>query len=109
MRKNLPEPVKTVDNNVAQSIFRIIDCYLSPYNETEIKKVTKEELNNLEAMINQLFFFGLVWAVGVTTTLDGRIKFDKWVRENVLDKLGFEFPADRLVYDYKFNIETKEW
>ena len=60
-------------------------------------------------MLNQLFFFGLVWAVGVTTTLDGRIKFDKWIRDNVLSNLGFEFPAERLVYDYKFNVETKEW
>jgi dynein heavy chain len=109
MRKNLPEPVKTVDNNVAQSIFRIIDCFFSPYVENEIKKISKEELNNLDSMINQLFFFGLTWAVGVTTTLDGRIKFDKWIRENVLSKLGFDFPADRLVYDYKFNTETKEW
>jgi dynein heavy chain len=109
MRKNLPEPVRTVDNNVAQSVFRIIDCYFSPYVETEIKKITKEELANLDVMINQLFFFGLVWAIGVTTTLDGRIKFDKWVRDNVLSKLGFEFPQERLVYDYKFNIEDKSW
>jgi len=50
-----------------------------------------------------------VWAVGVTTTLEGRIKFDKWIRENVLSKLGFDFPADKLVYDYKFNVDTKEW
>lgn len=48
MRKNLPEPVKTVDNNIAQSVMRIIDCYLSPYVETEIKKITKEEIQNLE-------------------------------------------------------------
>lgn len=84
MRKNLFEPVKTVDNNICQSIFRIIDCYLAPYNETEIKKITNDELKILDSMINQLFFFGLVWAVGVTTTLEGRIKFDKWIRENVL-------------------------
>jgi dynein heavy chain len=51
-RKNLPEPVKTVDNNIAQSIFRIIDCYFSAYNETEIKKITKEELANLDSMLN---------------------------------------------------------
>ncbi len=50
-----------------------------------------------------------MWAVGCTTTLDGRLKFDKWVRENVLGKLGFEFPAEKLVYDYKFSVETKDW
>ena len=109
MRKYLFEPVKTVDNNVCQSIFRIIDCYFSSYMENEIKKISKEELNNLESMINQLFFFALVWSIGVTTTLEGRIKFDKWIRENVISKIGLEFPADRLVYDYKFNVETKEW
>jgi dynein heavy chain len=52
MRKFLFEPVKTVDNNVCQSIFRIIDCYFSTYVENEIKKISKEELNNLESMIN---------------------------------------------------------
>ena len=60
-------------------------------------------------MINQLFFFAFVWSVGVTTTLEGRMKFDKWVREKVLATLGFEFPADKLVFDYKFNVESKEW
>ena len=52
LRKNLPEPVKTVDNNIAQSIFRIIDCYFSPYVENEIKKINKEEIMNLDSMIN---------------------------------------------------------
>lgn len=63
---------------------RIIDCYFGTFVESEIKKITKEEIANLDSMINQLFFFAYVWAVGVTTTLEGRIKFDKWVRENVL-------------------------
>lgn len=109
MRKNLPEPVKTVDNNVCQSIFRIMDCFFAPYMETEIKKITNDELKILDGMLNQIFFFGLVWAVGVTTTLEGRIKFDKWVKDNVLKNLSFEFPAERLVYDYKFVIDTKDW
>jgi dynein heavy chain, axonemal len=52
MRKNLFEPVKTVDNNICQSIFRIIDCYFAPYNETEIKKITNDELKILDSMIN---------------------------------------------------------
>jgi dynein heavy chain len=109
LRKFLSEPVKTVDNNISQSIMRIINCYFKPYNETEIKKITKEELSNLDMMINELFFFAFVWAVGVTTNLDGRMKFDKWVRDNVLSKLGIDFPVEKLVYDYQFNVETKEW
>lgn len=66
---------------------RILDCYFSPYIETEIKKITKEEIMNLDLMINQLFLFSFIWSVGVTTTLEGRMKFDKWTRENVISKL----------------------
>lgn len=60
-------------------------------------------------MINQLFFFAFVWSVGVTTTLDGRIKFDKWVRETLLAPLGFTFPQEKLAYDYWFDVEKKDW
>ena len=88
---------------------RIIDCYLSGYVENELKRITKEEIQNLDSIITQLFFFAYVWAIGVTTTLEGRLKFDKYVREQVLPKVGIEFPAEKLIYDYKFDVETKEW
>jgi dynein heavy chain len=42
VRKNCPELVKTVDNNLAQSCMRIMDCFFSAYIEDEVKKVTKE-------------------------------------------------------------------
>jgi len=60
-------------------------------------------------MIYQIFFFAFVWSVGVTTTLEGRMKFDKWVRDAVLKPLGFEFPGEKLIYDYKFDVEKKDW
>jgi hypothetical protein len=62
---------------------RILDCYFSPYIETEIKKITKEEILNLESIIPQLFVFAMIWSIGTTTTLEGRIKFDKWFREKL--------------------------
>jgi dynein heavy chain len=31
LRKNMHEPVKTMDNNVAQSCMRIISCFMTPY------------------------------------------------------------------------------
>lgn len=51
LRKNLPEPVKTVDNNIAQSSMRILETYFANYIETEIKKISKDEIQNLESMI----------------------------------------------------------
>ena len=48
MRKNCVEPVVTVDNNVAQSLMRILDCFFAPYVETESRRVTAEDVEDLE-------------------------------------------------------------
>jgi dynein heavy chain len=47
MRKQCIEPVTTVDNNICQSSFRILDCTFAYYVDTEIKKITPEELDQL--------------------------------------------------------------
>jgi dynein heavy chain len=52
VRKFLPEPVKTVDNNIAMSSMRIMDCYFVNYIETEIKRISKDDIINLESMIS---------------------------------------------------------
>ena len=48
MRKNCPEPVPTVDNNICQSLMRILDCYFVEYIEDDIKKITAEEVEDME-------------------------------------------------------------
>jgi dynein heavy chain len=78
------------------------------YLENEIKRVTKDEISNLETMIPQLFLFALIWSIGTTTNLEGKLKFDRYLRPRI-KKLNIEFPEENLVYDYKFNTETKEW
>lgn len=49
LRKNLPEIVKTVDNNITQSCMRLINCYLKKYYDTEVKKITNEQIEGLSA------------------------------------------------------------
>jgi dynein heavy chain len=51
LRHDITEPVVTDDNNLVQSLFRIIDSYLADYVETEVKKVPKERIEELETMI----------------------------------------------------------
>jgi len=43
-RKSCPEPVITVDNNLACSFFRVLDCFFQPYFDTELKKVSTDEV-----------------------------------------------------------------
>jgi len=42
LRRNLVEPVKTMDNNLAQSCMRIISCFMMPFIETEVKRITND-------------------------------------------------------------------
>lgn len=108
IRHDILEPVVTVDNNVIQSMFRIMDCYLSDYIETEIKKVPNEKIDDLLSMTAPLFMFCFIWSHGCTTNLDGRLKFDQFCRK-LLPEMGVNIPADGLVYDYKYDRAKKEW
>lgn len=48
MKKNCIEPVMTVENNLCQSLMRILDCYFVDYYESEVKKVTADDIEDLE-------------------------------------------------------------
>jgi dynein heavy chain len=81
MRRNCVEPVPTVNNNIAQSLMRILDCFFAEYWDTEIRKIAPEEVEDLEQMLEPIFIFAVVWSIGCTTDLEGREKFDKKLRE----------------------------
>lgn len=66
VRKSVKETVTTQNNNLVQSLMRILDCYLINYVDTELKKITFEEIEYLEKCLDQLFYFSLVWSMGVT-------------------------------------------
>ena len=108
VRKNCKEPVVTCDNNIAQSCMRIISCFMAPYVETELKKVTTEQLDGLSSMLRELFFFACTWSMGCTTDLAGREKFNSFIRP-IIQKSGMPFPEDKLVYDFVWDVEEREW
>jgi dynein heavy chain len=89
--------VFTVDNNVLQSLFRILDCYFADYVETEIKKVTQEDVEDFESSLEPFFAFALIWSIGATTNLEGREKFNHKFKQLMSDKIGF--PNDLTIYD----------
>lgn len=37
-----------MDNNICQSLMRILDSFFVPYTETELKKISPEEIAVLE-------------------------------------------------------------
>jgi dynein heavy chain len=103
MKKECKETVPSQVNALAHSLMKLLDCYFEAYKDTEYKKVSAEDIEGLEAILENIFFFCLVWSVGCTTDLDGRRKFNTYIRElMVQNKATIEFPSG-LVYDFSFN------
>jgi len=88
---------------------RILDCYFADYFDTEVKKVTPEEIEEMENMMEALFQFAFIWSIGATTNLEGRERFSNKMRELMGKVSKYKIPAEGLVYDYCFNKEKKEW
>ena len=81
LRINLKEIVSTMDNNLCQSFMRILDSFFVSYTETQIKKISPEEMAVLEDAIEHITIFALTWSFCCTTTADGRVKFNTKVRK----------------------------
>lgn len=108
-RKSCPEPVMTVNNNLACSFFRVMDCFLVPYIDTELKKCTAEEIEDLEQMLEGIFIYALIWSIGATTDLNGRAKFNIKIKDLMGKESKFKFPNVGSCYDYKYSVDKKEW
>lgn len=110
VRKQCPEPVKTVDNNLAASFMRMLDCFFAKYMPTETKPTcSNEEMDDLESMLEPFVLFSLTWSVGGTTTLEGRKKFDSKLRELMGKESRFKYPDNGSCYNYLFKQDSKEW
>lgn len=51
VRKNCPEIVTTVANNLCLSCLRLLDCFMGDYIETETKKVTPDHIDALASTV----------------------------------------------------------
>ena len=93
IKRNCKEPVASMPNSLATALMKMLDCYLVKYKETDYKKVTPDEINELEEMLEEFFFFSLVWSIGCTVDLDGRRNFNSWLRETMTaNKPAHQFP-----------------
>ena len=117
--KNSKEYIPTVERNLVQSLFNMINGYmkqLAPLNAASVV-LPEKELLNLKC-VNALFIQSLVWSIGATGCRSSRVKFDAKVRELIESykdvngsgpsNSNILFPSEGLVYDYflKFPVES---
>jgi len=108
VRKNCPELVVTVSNNLCMSCTRMLDCYMNEYIETETRKITPDVIDALASQIKEIFFMCFIWSLGATTNAQGRERFDGWIREQMRSQ-ALTFPEEKTCYDWFWNREQKEW
>lgn len=111
LRRFLTEIALTIDNNLTQSLMRILDCFFAPYVIKDgVDPPTPEELQKLDVAMESFFLFSLIWSVGVTTTAQGRTKFNAHLRQSMeANGVAIPFPKNGLIYDYKFDETTSKW
>ncbi|KAH8073158.1 dynein light chain binding protein [Aureococcus anophagefferens] len=67
------ELLPTMDNNLAQSLMRLMDCFLEPFEEKEGRdKPKQEDVDVFVAQVEARFIFSLVWSVGCTGAATAR-------------------------------------
>ena len=105
VRTHMKELAATVDNNLAASLMRILDCYFQPYCPMEGHPHPTESLiADLVTCIDAAFIFALVWSVGASTNEEGRKTFNCFLRQEMFaNKFSWPFPptgVDHICYLY---------
>jgi dynein heavy chain len=87
-----------------------MSCFFEEYKDTEIRIITPEEIEDLETCIENLYIYAVTWSIGTTCTLEGRKKFNNQIKEMIEQRdMAYPFPTEKTVYDWKFDITTKEY
>jgi dynein heavy chain len=76
VKRNCKEMISSISQNLLQSFFRIMNCFLCRYVENEIVKITIEDIVELEEIIFSMELFALTWSVGASTDYEGRQMFN---------------------------------
>jgi len=90
-----------------------MDCYFEPYIETDYKKVSNDEIENLNSMLESLFLFAFTWSFLCTVDTEGREKINTWFRELTKDvENAMPVNEGTTIYDYYYDLKEKtfkEW
>ena len=95
VRAECKEGIPSVDANLVRSCLAYLDALLRP--EMDVRP----DRPALNAHLNRIFLFALVWAFGGNLHDASRPKFDQWMREQgILRELAPDLPAERGVFDF---------
>ena len=117
-RKALIESSPTQDQNLVQSLMRILACLLEPFND-------ENYFNNMEFktrmnIIDYQFLFAMTWSMGGSLATESRKQFDIYLKKltngdvpEVKLKKKLSLPDRGNIFDFKFRVSENrpegEW
>ena len=93
----LKELSPTSDTNLVRSLMNILDCQFDKFQDPKkfAAYVTKEVFTWIEGM----FFFALIWSIGITGDTNSRTKFDIFLRKIIISGINDEEKKDFSLLD----------
>ena len=109
-RKTLKETSPTQDQNLVQSLTRMLAVLLQDFNDA--KWFESVEMKQRFNIIDQKFMFAITWSIGGSLTFDSRKKFDSYLRRLVSgDITDYKFekkinlPDSGQVFEYLLQLK----
>jgi len=113
LRRNIKEPVPSVDNSLVASLLSLLDCMLQPYRGAttgDREALDAKELDNLFLRLQPIFVFALIWSVAATADGAGRKRWDTFVRTMLSGNCERSLPLEGVsLYDSCYVHDSDEW
>eukprot|EP00771_Trimastix_marina_P003253 gnl/Trimastix_PCT/4478.p1 GENE.gnl/Trimastix_PCT/4478~~gnl/Trimastix_PCT/4478.p1 ORF type:complete len:2540 (-),score=952.78 gnl/Trimastix_PCT/4478:132-6824(-) len=110
VRGHCSEPVPTVDTNLVQSMFNLVECLMKPFIPTEETEDEPPKLDEFARSLDSFLVTACIWSCGASTNPAGRVKFNEHIRALIAEKqFEVEIPTQGTVYDYHYNDADHTW
>mmetsp|Transcript_24429 Transcript_24429/g.96934 ORF Transcript_24429/g.96934 Transcript_24429/m.96934 type:complete len:2723 (+) Transcript_24429:2309-10477(+) len=111
VRRSSSELVQTVDNNLVQSLTRLLSCYFESFYQLQGSDLPKpDEVTPVVEHVEALFAFALVWSVGCTGREKDHESFNVFLRGQLkVHAAKLPYPEDGSVYDYFWGLQAGRW
>lgn len=95
MRRECLQVVVTSENNYIYSLFKIINSIVAGAKPNELGVVDENQVTLISNACEMIFIYAMVWSVGGNVDSEGRVNYDKLLKETMVDanaKHGFNVP-----------------
>lgn len=112
LRRNLVEPLPTVNNCLVEGLLNLLDTFFYDYHERDDGKDKKspEQIHAFVSNLESIFLFCCIWSICCTVNTSSRKIMDSFFRAEMFNNgAKLPIPSEGSIFDYKFDVEKFAW